>query len=161
MKEKPAYPLPKLIDTGPAVVTIGPVVLTTEELENRINRQSPFMRERLTDHDKRVHYIKNEARFELLAQEAWRRGFYEDPQIIGELKRAMVQKLVREENQRLSNSMSLSESELRVGFSKRKNEYNKPAKIRFSQLVRYAKTATKKQAAQTLLTRLRTQILAD
>ena len=156
-----AYPPPKVATTGEAVVQIGPVVMTTDEFENRINRQSPFMRERMSDEEKRVAYIRNEARFELLAQEAWRRKFYNDPQIIGELKRAMVQKLVREENQRLGNSITLTEAELRTGFALKKGDYNKPAKVRFSQLVRYTKNEADKKAARQLLKKLRAEILRD
>ena len=161
MEENPIYPPPDVAKTGKAVVAIGPVLLTTDEFEKRINRQSPFMRERMSDEEKRVAYIKNEARFELLAQEAWRRNFYRDPQIIGELKRAMVQKLVREENQRIGNSIKLTEAELRAGFAKKKGDYNKPAKVRFSQLVRYTKSEVERKAARTLLEKLRTQILKD
>lgn len=157
----PDYPKPDVIVTGETVVQIGPVALTTDELEKRINRQSPFMRERLSDQEKRVAYIRNEARFELLAQEAWRRGFYKDPQIISELKRAMVQKLVREENQKLSNATKLTEAELRAGFAKRKDEYNKPARIRISQLVRYTKNSAERKTAHGLLSKLRNDILAD
>lgn len=155
------YPKPDVSKKGETVVQIGPVSLTTDELENRINRQSPFMRERLSDEVRRVAYINNEARFELLAQEAWRRGFSKTPQIIAELKRAMVQKLVREENQRLSKEIKLSEAELRAGFAKRKHEYNKPANVRFSQLVRYAKRPQEQKQARSFLTKLQKDILAD
>jgi hypothetical protein len=155
------YPKPDVSKKGETVVQIGPVSLTTDELENRINRQSPFMRERLSDEVKRVAYINNEARFELLAQEAWRRGFSKTPQIIAELKRAMVQKLVRDENQRLSKEIKLSEAELRAGFAKRKHEYNKPANVRFSQLVRYAKRPQEQKQARSFLTKLQEDILAD
>ena len=76
-----AYPAPILAKAGEAVVKIGPVTFTTDELENRINRQSSFMRDRLKDPERLIGYIDNEVRFELQAQ-AWRRGYHEDPQII-------------------------------------------------------------------------------
>ena len=117
------------------------------------------MRERLKDPDRLNGYIDNEVRFELLAQEAWRRGYQDDPQIISELKRAMVQKLVREENIRLGESISVTEAELRAGFTQNKSEYNRPSRIRFSQLVRNAKTQAEKKAAKRFLQEKRKIIL--
>ena len=155
------YPATVVAQSGEPVVSIGPVTFTTDELEGRINRQSSFMRERLTDPDRLIGYIDNEVRFELLAQEAWRRGYHKDPQIIGELKRAMVQKLVREENVRLGDSISISEAELRAGFTKNKSEYNRPSRIRFSQLVRNAKSKAEKKAAKSFLQNKQQVILQD
>ncbi|MEE2903536.1 MAG: peptidylprolyl isomerase [Myxococcota bacterium] len=156
-----AYPAPILAEAGEAVVSIGPVTFTTDELENRINRQSLFMRERLKDPERLIGYIDNEVRFELLAQEAWRRGYHEDPQIISELKRAMVQKLVREENIRLGDSISITEAELRAGFTKNKSEYNRPARVRFSQLVRNAKSKAEKKSALSFLEKRKKIILRE
>ena len=156
-----AYPAPLLAEAGEAVVTIGPVTFTTDELENRINRQSLFMRERLKDPERLIGYIDNEVRFELLAQEAWRRGYHEDPQIISELKRAMVQKLVREENIRLGDSISITEAELRAGFTRNKSEYNRPSRVRFSQLVRNAKSKAEKKSALSFLEKRKKVILRE
>ena len=55
----------------------------------------------------------------------------------------MVQKLVREENIRLGDSISITEAELRAGFTRNKSEY-KPTFVRFSQLVRNAKQSREK-----------------
>src|SRR5437763_17198581 len=76
------YPLPDVSKEGSAVAKIGPVTLTTAELERRIAGQSAFIKNQLVSQEQRRRFVDNEVRVELLAQEGWKLGLYEDPQVI-------------------------------------------------------------------------------
>ncbi len=105
-------------------------------------------------------FVRNELRFELLAQEGWRRGMHSDPEVIAELKKTIVQRLVRQENERLATTLQAGEAELRAAWVKRKGEYNKPPKIRLSQIVRYADDDKTRAAATKALEEVRAKVLA-
>lgn len=156
----PPYPQPKLLMQGPVIAQVGPVAFHTQEMEHRINAQSPFLRERFNDLDKRRKFVTNEVRFELLAQEAWRRGMPSDPQVIAELKKILVQRLVRQETERLSQAIDVTEAELRTAFVNRRDEYNKPEKIRLSQIVRYVDSEKVRAAATRALEEVKAKVLA-
>lgn len=132
------YPAPDVEKDGDVVVQIGDVTFTTKELEKRIAQQSPFVRQQLRDLEQRRKFVENEIRVEILAQEAWNRGLYKDPRIIAELKRAMVQRVMRDEMEALSATITVSEEDLRDAYRKKEAEFNKPEMIRISQIVRYA-----------------------
>ena len=83
--------------TGSPLATIGSTVITVEEFDAKINQQSPFIRSRYADIEKRREYLDNQIRFELLAQEAESRGIHNDADVRDSLKKIMVQKLTRDE----------------------------------------------------------------
>jgi hypothetical protein len=129
------YPTPKVEEGGEVVATIGTVVLTTAELEKRIAQQSPFVRAQLKDPEQRKKFVENEVKLELLAQEGWRRDLHNDPRVVAEMRRAIVQRVMRDEMAELTKKVDISEEELRQGYEKRTAEYNKPETIRLAQIV--------------------------
>lgn len=158
--EKRPYPAPSVATGGDVVAKVGPVTLTTEELERRINGTSPFIRQRLQDPEKRKEFAETEVRFELLAQEGWRRGLYDDPEVVAELKKAIVQRVVKEETEKPSPALNVTEDELRRAYAQNQSEYVKPERIRISQIVRSAATPQEKASARKLLEKLQLEILA-
>ena len=156
----PAYPTTTVESEGETIAQVGPVRFTTTEFAKRLSSQSPFMRQRFADMDKREKYIRNDVRFELLAQEGWRRGLHSDPQIVGELKKAIVQRMVKDESERLSKSIVITEAELRAGYVERKDEYNKEERVRLSHIVRYVEDEAGRKAAKKLLDDIRAEVLA-
>ncbi len=77
------------------VAKIGPVEVTLGELEDEINRQSPFMRARYRDRAALRTFVEERIRFELIAREADRRHFGERPEVLAETRQAYVQQLIR------------------------------------------------------------------
>ena len=83
------------LNQGKAIATIGDTVITEGEFKARLMRQSPFARARYNTKEKKVQFLNNMVRFELLAQEAKRRGLDQDPDVQDTMKKVMVQKLIR------------------------------------------------------------------
>ena len=71
--------------------------VTVGELEDAIVRQSPFMRARFQDMGARRDLLEKHLRFELLAAEAERRGFANDPTVVQAIKQNAVQGMMKAE----------------------------------------------------------------
>src|ERR1051326_937494 len=57
---------------------IDDVTITLGEFQERINRQSPYIRARYTSLEQKKDFLDSLIRFEVLAKEAYRRGFDKD-----------------------------------------------------------------------------------
>lgn len=129
------YPQPKIEPGGDTIAQIGPVTLTSAEVEKRIAQQSPFLRAQLKDPAQRKKFVDNEVKLELLAQEGFRRGLHNDPRVIAEMRKAIIQRVMRDAMTDLNAKVDISEEELRKGFEARAAEYNRPETIRLAQIV--------------------------
>jgi hypothetical protein len=132
---------------GQPIASIGGATFGTAEMEQRIRRQSSFMQERYSDLEVREKFVRNELRFELLAVEGWQRKLYEDPQIVAELKKAIVQRVIRDEQKRIEAEIQISAADLQAGYEASKSDFVKPEQIRLSIAVRYVKTEAERAAA--------------
>ena len=79
------------------LATVDGVVITVGEFQERLNRQSPYIRARYTSVYQKKEFLDSLVRFEVLAAEAAKRGFYKDPEVIRTAKQVMIQKLLRDE----------------------------------------------------------------
>ena len=156
--ERP-YPAPKVETEGKVVARIGPVALTTAEIEKRIRQQSPFIRVQLKDPNKMKLFVEEQIRNEVLAQEAWRKKLYDDPAIQSELRRVMIQKVMRDHLEAQKDQNETSETELLAAYKQRVDEFNKPEKIRLSQIVRFVDDDKERKEARKLLEKVQGQIV--
>ena len=155
------YPVPELSTEGDVLAKVGPVTLTTSELEKRVQAQTPFARMQLQDPKRMQEFVKNEVRLEILAQEAWRRALQDDPEIILQFKRILTQRLIQDEMKRLASTIQVSDGEALKAYEKKKSEFVKPATVRLAQIVRYVETGTERKAAEKLLRATREKVLAQ
>ncbi|MFO0725714.1 MAG: peptidylprolyl isomerase [Myxococcota bacterium] len=146
--------------SGPAVAKIGAVTLTTDEIAKRAGAQGPVMAERMKDPEKRKEFLDQQIKMELLTQEGWDRGFASRPEVIAEMKKAIVQRFVSEELDKRAQNIAVSESELAAAYQAHFAEYNKPETIRLSQIVRAVATPAERKQAHSLLEKLKAEVLA-
>src|SRR6187397_1663177 len=76
------------------------VTITVKQLQDSINRQSPYIRARYQSKEQKRVFLDNLIRFEVLAKEAERRGLDKDPEVIQTMKSAMITKLLKDELER-------------------------------------------------------------
>lgn len=114
---------------------IDEVVITLGELEERINRQSPYVRGRYTSLEQKKEFLDNLIRFEVLAKEAARRGLDRDADVVRTMKQVMIQKLVNQEFDDKITPDSITEEELRAYYDANQEEYVRPEEIRASAIV--------------------------
>src|SRR5260370_35689156 len=74
---------------GTPVASFNGDSITVEELKQRFSEMSPFLRSRYATVEQRKNYVDGLARFELLAQEAHRRGWQNGPDVIATTQKSM------------------------------------------------------------------------
>lgn len=132
---------------GEPVAKIGSVVLTTGDLEQRLNEQSPFVRARYQSDERKKEFLDNQVRFEVLALEALRRGYDQDPEVQEALKKILVQKLTREEFDGRVSLKDITDDEIAAYYDSHLDDYNKPEMVRVSHiLVRFGDDKAKARA---------------
>ena len=117
---------------GTPIATFHDDSITAEELEKRFEEMSPFARTRFQSIDQRKEYVDGLVRFELLAREAAARGLQNDPDVIEEAKKVMVQKLIKKEFD--EKSTPISDEDVAAWYEKHKDDYVKPEMLRLSHI---------------------------
>lgn len=117
------------------LATIDGMTITVGELEERINRQSPYVRARYTSLEQKKEFLDNLIRFEVLAKEALRRGLDKDAEVVRTMKQVMIQKLVSQELDTKLTPDAITDDELRAYYDANKDEYIKPEEVRASAIV--------------------------
>src|SRR5437016_13707399 len=79
--------------SGPVVAEVGDEKITAEEVRQRLNETSPFLRARYSTVERKKEFLENRVRNEVLAQEAVRQGYDKSQVVRDQMKRTMIQKL--------------------------------------------------------------------
>ncbi|NVB81023.1 MAG: hypothetical protein HOV81_21685, partial [Kofleriaceae bacterium] len=126
---------------------IDDVTITLGEFQERINRQSPYIRARYTSLEQKKEFLDSLVRFEVLAKEAYRRGLDKDPEVIRTMKQVMIQKLMRDEFDAKVTADSVADAEMKAYYDANLDEYVKPEEVRVSAII----LKNKAQAERVLL----------
>ena len=114
---------------------IDDVTITLGELQERINRQSPYIRARYTSLEQKKDFLDSMVRFEILAKEAARRGLDKDPEVVRTMKQVMIQKLMRDEFDAKVTADTISDDEMKKYYDANVAEYVKPEEVRASAII--------------------------
>ena len=77
-------------DKAKVVAQIGKNVITVADLEERINKQIPFIRKRYSDEAERKKFLDSIVDFEVLALEAQSKGLDKKPEVVKALRKVMI-----------------------------------------------------------------------
>jgi peptidyl-prolyl cis-trans isomerase C len=114
---------------------IDNVTITLGEFQERINRQSPYIRARYTSLEQKKEFLDSMVRFEVLAKEAYRRGLDKDPEVVRTMKQVMIQKLMRDEFDAKVNADTVPEADMKAYYDANLAEYVKPEEVRASAIL--------------------------
>jgi peptidyl-prolyl cis-trans isomerase C len=114
---------------------IDDVTITLGELQERINRQSPYIRARYTSLEQKKEFLDSLVRFEVLAKEAYRRGLDKDPEVVRTMKQVMIQKLMRDEFDTKYTADAIADDEMKKYYDANLGEYVKPEEVRASAVI--------------------------
>ncbi len=118
--------------TGEVVANVGDDTITVDEFKAKMEEQSPFIRARYTTLERKKEFLDNLVRFEVLAQEARRRGLEQDPEVQATMKKVMVQKLIRAEFDDNEAAKNVPEADLTKYYEEHLDDYKKPERVRIS-----------------------------
>ena len=111
------------------------VTITVKQLQDSINRQSPYIRARYQSKEQKRVFLDNLIRFEVLAKEAERRGLDKDPEVVQTMKSAMITKLLKDELERGLKPEDVPEADMKSYFDAHKDEFSKPEEVRVSAVI--------------------------
>jgi peptidyl-prolyl cis-trans isomerase C len=118
--------------------------LTDAELAQRFSEMNPYARARFQTVEQRRDYVDGIVRFELLSQEAVRRGLQNDPEVVEAARRVMVQQLLKKELD--ENTAGISDGQISAWYEAHKSDYVKPAMTRLSHVAFAKENRTKAEA---------------
>ena len=139
---KPTPPGPK--KSGPAVAQGEGVVVTVAEFQARLDEQSPFLRQRYQNLDRKKEFLDSLVKFEILANAAQKEGYQNDPDVQLTMKKAMVQKLVQKRFGD-GDAKDITDADVQKFYDEHKDDFVKPVRVRTSALL---VAATEKDRAQ-------------
>jgi peptidyl-prolyl cis-trans isomerase C len=114
---------------------IDDVTITLGEFQERINRQSPYIRARYTSLEQKKEFLDSLIRFEILAKEAYRRGLDKDPEVVRTMKQVMIQKLMRDEFDAKVTADTVKDADMKAYYDANAAEYDKPEEVRASAII--------------------------
>lgn len=156
-KSKPAPQLPAggdvigsqpVGDLAAILATVDGVPITVGELQERLNRMSPYIRQRYTSLEQKKEFLDSLIRFEVLAKEAERRGLGNDPEVVRTMKQVMIQKLMRDEFEVKLTPDAITDADVKKYYDGHLDEFVKPEEVRAAAIVLKSKDQATRVAAE-------------
>jgi peptidyl-prolyl cis-trans isomerase C len=129
-----------------ALAKIDDIVITVGDFQERLNQQTPYVRARYTSIERKKEFLDNLVRFEVLAKEAEKRGLAKDPEVVRTMKQVMIQKLLKEEFDKLTLK-DISDGDVKKYYDAHPEEFNKPDEVRASLILVKDQATAKKVLA--------------
>jgi peptidyl-prolyl cis-trans isomerase C len=143
----PGAPAQSAEELKTVLAKIDDVTITLGDFEERINRQSPYIRARYTSLEQKKEFLDSLVRFEVLAKEALKRGYDKDPEVVRTMKQVMITKLMREELDNKIQASSVADDEMKKYYDANITDFVKPEQVRASAII----VKNKAQADRVLL----------
>jgi peptidyl-prolyl cis-trans isomerase C len=135
-------------DLSDAVVEVGDNVISVGDVQERINKQSPFVRARYTTVEKKKEFIDNLIRFEVMASEAQKRGYDKDPEVLRVMKQQMISKLLQKDFEPKVKVDDVPEADVEKYYKDHPEEFNKKDEVRVSEILVKDQAKAKKIVAE-------------
>ncbi len=129
------------------IARVGEARITVGDIEDHIAEQAPFLRERYRDREAMTELVESLVRFELLAREAERRDYDEDPDVREATSQAAVQQLIRRRFDEVITPASMPASDVVAYYEGHPEEFTRPELRRASHVL----VATRERADALLL----------
>jgi peptidyl-prolyl cis-trans isomerase C len=123
-------------------------VITVGDVQERVNKQSPFLRARYSTLDKKKEFLDNLIRFEVMAKEAERRGYDKDPEVVRVMKQQMISKFLQKDFESKLKVEDVPDVEVEKYYKEHGEEFNRPEEVRVSQILIKDKAKADKVAAE-------------
>ena len=134
-------------NTGPVVAKVGSETITAAEFKKRLDETSPFLRARYNTVERKKEFLESLIRNELLAQEAQRQGLENTPAVREQVKRAMIQELIKKQlDERLAGN-DIPDADLKAFYDTHIDDFVKPERARIYHILIAAKDPKEKAAA--------------
>jgi peptidyl-prolyl cis-trans isomerase C len=135
-------------ELGQVVAKVDDSVITVGDVQERINKQSPFIRSRYTTIEKKKEFLDNLIRFEVMAAEAQKRGYDKDPEVIRVMKQQMISKFLQKDFESKLKVEDVPDADVEKYYTAHPEEFNRKDEVRVSQILVKDKAKADKVAAE-------------
>lgn len=143
------------------VAIVGGSEITAQEFQERMQEIAPYLRTQYASFDRKKDLLDTMVRNELLYQEAKRRGLESAPAVREQLKRAMVQELMRQQGDASGQTKPPSDGDLQRYYDEHRGEFVNPERIQAAHLLvstdKRDRAAARKEAER-LLSEIRSAV---
>jgi peptidyl-prolyl cis-trans isomerase C len=129
---------------------VGNKDITLGEFADRLAAQSPYLRARYNSPERRRELLDNMIRFELLAQEAERRGYTRDPEVTRAEAQSLVQTLLEREIDARIRPTDITAEQIRAYYTAHPEEFDQPEQVRASHIRTADRASAQRLLAQLL-----------
>jgi peptidyl-prolyl cis-trans isomerase C len=144
-KGKPGAASPQ---AGEIVAKVDDAAITVGDVQERINKQSPFVRAKYTTPDKKKEFLDSLIRFEVLANEAERRGYDKDPEVMRVMKQQMISKFLQKDFESKLKVEDVPDAEVEKYYAEHPTEFNQKDEVRVSEILVKDKSKADKALAE-------------
>lgn len=130
------------------VARIDDTVITVGDVQDRINKMAPFPRGRYVALDKKKDMLDNLIRVEVMAKEAEKRGYDQDPEVVRVKKQQMISKFLQKEFESKLRVEDVPDADVQKYYGEHPEEFNRPDEVRVSQILLKDKPRADKVAAE-------------
>ena len=131
-----------------AVAKVDDQAISVGDLQERINKQSPFVRAKYTTPDKKKEFLDSLIRFEVLANEAERRGYDKDPEVMRVMKQQMISKFLQKDFESKLKVEDVPDAEVEKYYNEHPTEFNQKDEVRVSEILVKDKSKADKALAE-------------
>jgi peptidyl-prolyl cis-trans isomerase C len=135
-------------ELGQVVAKVDDNVITVGDVQERINKQSPFIRSRYTTLEKKKEFLDNLIRFEVMAAEAQKRGYDKDPEVIRVMKQQMISKFLQKDFESKLKVEDVPDADVEKYYAAHPEEFNRKDEVRVSQILVKDKAKADKVATE-------------
>lgn len=135
-------------DLSQVVAKVEDSVITVGDFQERINKQSPFIRARYTTLEKKKEFLDNLIRFEVMANEARRRGYDKDPEVVRVMKQQMISKFLQKDFESKLKVEDVPDADVEKYYSEHPDEFNRKDEVRVAEILVKDKAKADKVFAQ-------------
>jgi parvulin-like peptidyl-prolyl isomerase len=145
----PATTSAQNVDPSQIVAKVDDAIITVSDVQERINKQSPFVRARYTSPERKKEFLDGLVRFEVLASEAQRLGYEQDPEVQRVMKQQMISKFMQKEFESKLKVEDVPDAEVEKYYSEHPAEFHQKDEVRVSEILVDDKSTATKALAET------------
>ena len=120
------------VDPSQVVAKVDDAVITVSDVQERINKQSPFVRARYANADKKKEFVDTLVKFEVMAAEAARRGYDKDPDVQRVMKQQMISKLMQKDFESKLKVEDVPDADVEKYYNEHPAEFHQKDEVRVS-----------------------------
>ncbi len=117
------------------LATVGERSITAGELAARLASEGRYTQARFSSPERRREYLDKMIELALLAAEAERLGYQDDPQVVQAREQAMREEMLRELVDVEVQRSDVSQEDIAAYYAAHESEYNQPAQVRAAHIV--------------------------